>query len=75
MYAGQHFDGGTHDNFGWYRTTNDRREFARGYGGTNAYEDWATTWELYFNQNRSTWASNPTLRAKLQWVDQMVRGV
>ena len=75
MYAGQHFDGGDFENKGWYRTTNNRQEFARGYGGTNAYEDWATTWELYFNQNRSTRASNPVLTAKLKLVDRMVRGV
>jgi hypothetical protein len=72
MYAGQNFDGTFGFGQGWYRKSNNPSEFARPYGGTNAWEDWATVWELYFRNGGSTNASNPKLAAKLTLVDQFV---
>lgn len=75
LTRGNNFSGsfGDGDHRNWFRRSNNVAEFARGYGGVNPYEDFATSWELYFANGRSTSASNSQLAAKLRLIDQMVR--
>lgn len=73
LHKGANFSGGKGEGKGWYRKSNKKTEFARDYGGTNPMEDFATVFELYFKQNKSTKASNAKLAAKLKIVDLVVK--
>jgi hypothetical protein len=73
LVPGGNFSGGFGNNKGWFRQSTNSNEFAEGYGGTNPYEDWATVWEHYFANGRSTKASNAKLAQKLSLVESMVR--
>lgn len=75
LTRGNNFTGsfGDDNHRNWFRRSNNVAEFARGYGGVNPYEDFATVWEHYFANGRSTWAANSQLAAKLRLIDQMVR--
>jgi len=47
-------------------------DYARSYGKTNKYEDWATCWEAYFGYHTTEYPATPSsvLNQKLAIVDQ-----
>jgi hypothetical protein len=71
LFKGADFSTGTGENKGWYRSTNSSSQFARNYGGTNPMEDFATVWERYFDNGRSTSATNSVLKQKLQLIEMI----
>jgi hypothetical protein len=73
LFKGADFSTGTGENKGWYRSTNSSSQFARNYGGTNPMEDFATVWERYFDNGRSTSATNSVLKQKLQLIEKMIK--
>ena len=64
---GHNWDSAAEGNQGWYafESLNQRSvtddDFTRSYGQTNAKEDWATNWEVYFGYYEWAAPSNPSI--------------
>ena len=62
--------GWSQDSNGNWHHTAPSSAFAEAYGQTDPYEDWGTTWELFFSGNADS-VTNSTLQHKLDLVDSL----
>jgi len=66
--------GWTLNNAGQWNLTAPDEAFAEAHGKTNPFEDFATSWEVYFS-GEADQVSNATLQAKLDLIDSTLQQI
>jgi len=73
-FNGLHYNSTKTPNYAATPNGTNSPDFARDYGQTNAQEDWATVWELYFGYISGPSSPSTRLQNKLDLVESFITG-